>query len=314
MRYHLAGALAGFLILMSQETASSAVFEWEAKPAADHVMALRCYLPDGLEKVCAIVVLVPGMNGDGRSLVNDAQWVAFAQRMKCALIGCSIKGSQGAVYHEVTNWAGAQFLKGVKELAHTSNHSELETVSMGFWGHSAGGQWNYNFACWKPERTFAFIVNKGAYYQGVSTTALREIPSLWIAGAKDTEERIGNITSLYAENRRKGAPWGLLIEPTVNHAAGRSKEIGMAFLEDVLPLRIDAGGHLHPITGGSGWLGNFQSHEVYKNSTPDYGALTATWLPGKSTADIWRSISMGVPSNMRENQDLPQPPPAAQKP
>ena len=193
MRLRFLQVTALLLMTLVSWSAKATVVDWEATRFADHQMALRCYLPDEVHQVRAIIVLVPGMNGDGRSMANDPEWMGLAQRNGCALIGCSIKGIQGAVYHEVVQWSGELFLSGIGELARMSNHPELENVPLGFWGHSAGGQWNYNFACWKPERTFAFIVNKGAYYQGVSSQAVRAIPSLWIAGGKDTDERIGNI-------------------------------------------------------------------------------------------------------------------------
>jgi hypothetical protein len=300
MRLRFLQVTALLLMTLVSWSAKATVVDWEATRFADHQMALRCYLPDEVHQVRAIIVLVPGMNGDGRSMANDPEWMGLAQRNGCALIGCSIKGIQGAVYHEVVQWSGELFLSGIGELARMSNHPELENVPLGFWGHSAGGQWNYNFACWKPERTFAFIVNKGAYYQGVSSQAVRAIPSLWIAGGKDTDERIGNITSLYAENRRKGAAWGLLIEPEVNHAVGRSKEIGMAFLEEALSLRVDSDGHMHPVKEGAGWIGDFRGYAVCANPTSTFGDLTHAWFPGKSTAEHWRSISLPPPPSVAD--------------
>ncbi len=284
-------SFAAFSLLLIFNKANAAVFDWEAPLTDDHVMALKCYLPDGLERARAIIVLVPGLNADGRGLANDPQWMKLAQRTGCALIGLSNRGNQGGSYYEVEHWSGDLFLKGIAELARNSNHPELENLSLGFWGHSAGGQWNYNFACWKPQRTYAFIANKGAYYHGIPTPALRKVPALWIAGGKDTDERIGNITSLYAENRRKGAPWGLLIEPEVNHAVGRSKEIGMAFLEDALFLRTDPKGNLHTLKGETGWLGNFRECGVEPNVASGFGPVTNTWLPGQNSANLWNKIS-----------------------
>lgn len=314
MKVYSLRTIAALSLLMILGNARAAVFDWEATHVADHMMALRCYLPDSLVQARAIIVLVPGMNGDGRSQANDAEWMGLAQRTGCALIGCCIKGGQGGIYHEVIQWSGDLFLKGAGEIARMSNHPELDTAPLGFWGISAGGQWNYNFACWKPERTFAFVVNKGAYYQGIPTPALRKVPALWIAGGKDTDERIGNITSLYAENRRKGAPWGLLIEPGGNHAVGRSKEIGMAFLEEALALRVEETGQFHPVEAGAGWLGSFQGFEITKNISTDFGAATNTWLPGRNTAELWKCISLGIPAVGAENHNFQNPHPSTQKP
>jgi hypothetical protein len=304
MRTYSLSFLAAINLLIAISNVQARVVDWEAPPFSDHQMSLRCYLPDGLFQARAIIVLVPGMNGDGRSMSNDPQWMELAQRTGCALIGCYIKGSHGGSYYEVNHWSGDLFLKGLGELARVSNHSELNKAPLGFWGHSAGGEWNYNFACWKPQRTFAFIANKGAYYHGIATPSLREVPALWISGAMDTDERIGNITSLYAENRRRGAPWGLLIEPRVGHAIGRSKEIGIAFLEEALALRVDTTGQIKPVDPGAGWLADLQNNTLFKNPTPDFGAVMLTWLPGEKTSDLWKSIMLGSQPPIKKPQEI----------
>ncbi|MCE9588052.1 MAG: hypothetical protein K8R57_07035 [Verrucomicrobia bacterium] len=292
--------IAVFCILLTHTDARAAVFEWEAPHIGDHQMSLRCYIPDGQLHTRALFVLVPGLNGDGRGLALDKEWQSLAQRTGCALIALLNRGNQNGIYYEVNHWSGELFLKGLAELSRTSGHPELNSAPLGFWGHSAGGQWNYNFACWKPERTFAFIANKGGYYNGSATPAVRSIPALWMAGEKDTDLRIGNITSLYAENRRRGALWGLLIEPGVDHAVGRSKEIGIVFLEDALTVAVDSSGTLIPITAG-GWLGDLQSHEIMKATSADTGPSIRAWLPGMHSAELWKSISQGVATTNTES-------------
>lgn len=48
----------------------------------------RLWLPSGSGAVQAIVVLVPGSNGDGRPMADDPVWQAFAMRHTLALVGC----------------------------------------------------------------------------------------------------------------------------------------------------------------------------------------------------------------------------------
>ena len=42
-----------------------------------------------------------------------------------------------------------------------SLHPEVASAPLLLWGMSAGGEFNYEFTVWKPERVAAFIVNKG---------------------------------------------------------------------------------------------------------------------------------------------------------
>ena len=288
-----------FSILLSAQTAYTAIYDWEAPVQADHHVALRCYLPDSLKEVRAIIILSPGLNADGRNMANDPEWQSFALRNGCALVAYSMTGGDHGIYYEAEHWSGSLLLLGMVELAGKSSHPELNSVPFGLWGHSAGGQFNYNFACYQPERTFAFVTNKGGYYAAPATPPIRRIPSLWIAGAKDTDLRVKNITSLYAENRRKGAPWGLIIEPGIDHAVGRSREIGMAFLEDALALSFDSTGKFKGIDTGTGWLADFQTKEISRNTTTDFGPGAMTWLPGEATANIWKSIMLGLPSSVQ---------------
>src|SRR6476660_9328071 len=132
------------------------------------------------------------------------------------------------------------------------------------WGMSAGGQFNYEFAAWKPERVAAFVVNKGGiYYSALVSKATREVPALLFVGGKDLEFRTNTIVGLFAVNRRGGALWALAEEPGAAHIVGRSRDMALMLFEDLLPLRLSEaapGGKeppaLRPIAEKSGFLGD----------------------------------------------------------
>lgn len=275
--------------------ASAAIFDWEDKPSGDHVMAFRLFVPDDLKKAKAIVILTTGINGDGRDMANDSAWQDFARRNQCLLLACSMQGVDGGSYYDAEIWSGKVLLEGLKKMAKESGHEEFATLPFLLWGYSAGGQFNYQFACWKPERTLAFIANKGGYYNSEASPSVRKVPALWICGAKDTEVRITNITNRYRENRKRGALWGLAMEPNEEHGMGRSKELGMVFLEDALKLRLDGFGKPRTVAPAEGWLGDLTTHEIAKCTADDSAARAKTWLPGEATATLWRQIVSGTP-------------------
>ncbi len=100
---------------------------------------------------------------------------------------------------------------------------EIADAPIALWGHSAGGQFTYNLAGWKPERTpIAFVVNKGAKLRRKCEDRGPQVPALWILGAKDTEIRPKNITAKYRDGRKGGALWALVPEPNEGHE-GRTK-------------------------------------------------------------------------------------------
>lgn len=274
----------------------AAIFDWRAKPEANHEMAFRLYIPDSLPKARSVIALVPGFNGDGRAMADDPVWHALAERTQSVLVACSMKGDTGGQYYEAEKWAGGVFLEALKKLAVESKHPEIADAPIAFWGHSAGGQFNFNFANWKPERTVAFVVNKGAYYGDTIRPATRKVPALWILGCKDTDIRVKNITAKYEDGRKSGALWALVPEPDEAHGVGRSREIGMVFLEEVLSARIDAFGKLQPVNPAKGWLGDLETKSIEKISVMKSGLENLCWLPGESTAKIWVEVVGGAPA------------------
>jgi pimeloyl-ACP methyl ester carboxylesterase len=187
---------------------------------------------------------VPGSNGDGRSAVDDPTWQAFATRNKLALVGCRFTDKphdQGFIeqYVNVSRGSGQALLDALGRLATRSAHPELETAPFLLWGMSAGGQFNYEFVAWKPERVIAFVVNKGGiYYSALLPQAARSVPGILFVGGKDLEFRTNTIVGLFAVNRRAGALWALAEEAAAAHVVGRSRDVAIVLFEDLLPLRL----------------------------------------------------------------------------
>jgi poly(3-hydroxybutyrate) depolymerase len=48
---------------------------------------------------CAIVVLMPGSNGDGRPMAEELAWQAFASKNKLALVGGGSRTSRTTEFH-----------------------------------------------------------------------------------------------------------------------------------------------------------------------------------------------------------------------
>lgn len=295
MKHHQLLILIACLFL--PHTLCAQIFEWEDKPEADHRMAFRLFVPEGLKTIRAIIALTPGLDGDGRGMANDPAWQALAERTQSALLACSMKGSSGGSYYEPEKWSGKVFLEALKKLAAESDHPEIADAPIALWGHSAGGQFNFNFANWKPERTVAFAANKGGYYGDTIRPATRKVPALWILGQNDSEVRVKNITDRYEKGRKSGALWALVPEPNEGHGLGRSRDLGMVFIEETLATRIDSLGKLQPADPAQGWLGNLETKTVEKFSGTDSGSKKLSWLPGEATAQLWVEVIGGPPAS-----------------
>ena len=259
--------------------------------------AFRLWLPSGVRDIQGIVVLTPGSNGDGRDAVQDTVWRQFAVRHRLALVASQLTDmphDQGFIEHyvEVSKGSGQAFLDGLSALAAQSKHPELANAPLLLWGMSAGGQFNYEFVAWKPERVLAFVVNKGGiYYTALAPPAARSVPGMLFVGGKDLEFRTNTIVGLFAVNRRAGALWALANEPSAAHIVGRSRDVALVFFEDVLGLRGSADGTApRAITERIGFIGDLKAHTFAPLGDGKVPGVPTAWLPTERVANAWRAM------------------------
>ena len=265
----------------------------------------RLWYPDGVTSVQGIVMLTPGSNGDGRAMASDSVWQQFAVKHKFALVALMLtdkKHEQNFIeeYVNVSAGTGNAVLNAFAEFASRTKHPELATAPLLLWGMSAGGQFNFEFVAWKPERVIAFVVNKGGiYYSALVPRAARNVPGLFFTGGQDLEFRTNTINGIFAVNRRAGALWALADEPDVAHVVGRSRDVALVFFEDVLALRLDANAPttLKNLTEQSGFVGDIKARTVQPiGSTPIPNYPTA-WLPTERSAKAWQAMVTMQPFN-----------------
>ncbi len=254
----------------------------------------KLWLPSDVASVQAIAVLVPGSNGDGRGQGDDPVWQAFAVKHKLALIGLRLTDKphdQGFIeeYVNVSQGSGQALLDAVNAFAARAKHPELATAPFLLWGMSAGGEFNYEFVCWKPERVVAFVVNKGnIYYTALAPKAARSVPGILFTGGKDLEFRTNTITGLFAVNRRAGALWALAEEPSAGHIVGRSRDVALVLFEDALALRLGDGPSLKPIAEKSGFLGDIKAKTFQTIGDAPAPNYPTAWLPTAHVAERWQ--------------------------
>jgi poly(3-hydroxybutyrate) depolymerase len=279
----------------------------QANPVLDQVIPsgenfdkaeFRLWMPADPGAVRGVVVLMPGSNGDGRSQVSDTVWQQFATRNKLALVGVHLNDKahdQGFIedYVNVSHGSGQALLDALVAFAANAKHAELASAPLLLWGMSAGGEFNYEFVNWKPERVAAFVVNKGGiYYTALASRAARNVPGILFVGGKDLDSRISTIAGLSAVNRRGGALWALAEEPGAAHIVGRSRDVAMMLFEDVLALRFDP---LHPATlksvpARSGFIADIKLMTYRPLSDAPLSTEGTGWLPTERVARAWQAM------------------------
>jgi hypothetical protein len=302
-------AIAGLFFLVSGSAfadapaAIGATFDESAAFGANFGMAeFRLWLPSDSGVIRGALVLVPGSNLDGRAMADDPVWRTFAASQRLAIIACHFADKphdQDFIeeYADASRGSGQALLEALERLARRAGHPELAGAPLLLWGMSAGGEFNYEFTAWKPERVIAFVVNKGGiYYTALTSRAARAVPGLLFVGGWDIEARTDTIRGLFAVNRRAGALWALTEEPAVGHVGGRSREMSLLFFEEVLPLRLgEPGSPLRALHAASGYLGDLRSKDYRPAGGDSPAGDSAAWLPTERAARAWRSIVTSAP-------------------
>lgn len=299
--------LAASALLLAAVSAGATTFDETVPPGANYDKAdFRLWMPDGAGPVRALVILVPGSNGDGRPMVDDPVWREFATRLHLALVACHLTDKphdQMFIEHyvDVSKGAGPALLSALATFAGRSGHAEIASAPLLLWGMSAGGEFNYEFAAWKPERVVAFIVNKGnVYYTALAPEAARRTPGLLFTGEKDLEFRVNAIAGLFAINRRAGALWAIAQEPGIGHEVGRSRDLALVFFEDMLAARLPGGDGktpqpLKPLTAADGYYGDPKSQSVQPVAGSKDPTYPVAWLPTERVAKGWKAVVSGTP-------------------
>jgi hypothetical protein len=257
----------------------------------------RLWRPEGAQSIRAVVVLMPGSNQDGRPDVHDPFWQNFARRNNVALVGCYYTIAPN--YVKAAQGSGQALLEALQVFSGRFQHLQLENAPLLLWGFSAGGEFNYEFTAWKPERVIAFIVNKGGvYFSTLLPSAARRVPGLLLSGERDSDSRKRTISALFALNRRAGALWAFAEEPNASHEIMRSREIAAIFFESVLPLRLGAppsAGTLQPLDERSGFLGDPARMTFRPATEKGEGTEATSWLSTDRVARARQALLLRKP-------------------
>lgn len=299
---------------MSQSTAGL-IFDLAIPSGENYDKAeFRLWVPKETDTLKGILVAIHGSNLDSRPWIdqnywkpfienhnikaNASYWVDIANRHSLALLGCNITDKQHEdmyieEYCNVKMGSGQALIEAINELSEASNHPELSKSPLAFWGISAGGQFSYEFACWKPERTITFVLNKGGiYYTALAPKAARNVPGILYLGEKDSPFRNNIINGIFSINRRAQAQWALTVEPNAVHEVARSLALSEIWFDEVIPLRLPEklGGSLKPLSIQSGYLGDLNTHKYMTYDEEKAEDEPKAWLPTEKSAQAWQAV------------------------
>lgn len=218
--------------------------DYEVKPAQNEcfreALFRLWYDPLTLKHAKGILTVCPGSGADGR---NDVyQWAGFARAHNLLVLGIAFSDVNPKVdedYIDAKSGSGRALVEAQEAFEIDLDDMPMD-LPLYMWGHSAGGEFNYEFACWAPSLVAAFVVNKGGiYYTGLAPTETRAIPAAFFTGGKDAEYRRTAVRSIYYMGAVSGAkPWTLWNEPDAHHEVGQSRRIAETLFIDTLAARV----------------------------------------------------------------------------
>lgn len=274
----------------------------------------RIWVPDDAKTLRGTLFLIPGKNGDGRGLATDANWQAWATKEGFALLACNLKDDDTEAGYQLMPATAPLLEKALAEAAKASQHPEIATGPLAFWGHSAGANLSRVMTGLNPKRTVAMAVTKATAGGPSDVPAAADVPVLLTTGAKEKPDWRKSNQDSWTQARRGGAVWAIGDHPNEGHEAGKTLEAIRPFLSDAIALRLGpaapatgtgAGASLPPLgqrtpkpsSSGSGlnkikeqdgWLGDLSTKEVMPYKDFKGNKKIACWFPGEASAKAWQ--------------------------
>lgn len=291
-------------LLLSLAAASAQTADWDAGTNISpnlEAAQFRWWAPADVKTIRGVLVVIPGRNGDAREAVNDTDWQVLATRQGFAIIGCRLFKPDGAYQGDPDGVTTKTIEKAVAELGTANGHPESAEVPLAFWGHSAGSNTAERFAYRNPRRTIAVACIKGTWGPGDATRQKCGVPVLCCIGKTDKPEWVETACKNYEEGKQNSAVWTLAFHQKEGHEAGGTKPLAVAFLDEVIALRLGAPGGsafsstsiLRKLDLTSGWLGDPETLDAAPFRDFQGRKRTATWLPGPQTTAAWKTYLEG---------------------
>src|SRR6056300_1085148 len=258
----------------------------------------RFWNPNLNDDYKGILVLTPGINRDGREAVLDTVWQKFATKHNLIIVASHFKNyesNNNLRYRDASKGSGDILLKSIEKYSQEISNICINELPLFLYEFSAGGQYNFEFASWKPEKVISFVVNKGGYYSTAVTSSERQkVPGIFFIGEDDSYYRNNMILGIYSANRSQGANWTLITEKDTKHSPKNSKDLSISFFESIMAKRL-RDNKLVDINSDNPILG-FPERKTFeyfdkidKTDFNNWGKLKSLtiWLPDENFANIW---------------------------
>jgi pimeloyl-ACP methyl ester carboxylesterase len=169
-------------------------------PSPPYVTRSDFYSVHTIDSPRAVLVLCPGMNGNGGDWIRQPDWQSFARLHQLGLVGLSFASNpadRDHGYHYVRQGSGQALLNGIRKIY----GRDLPLLLFGF---SRGAVFACRFADWQPQRLLAWCAYSPG--EGDEQSSHRSAPPGLIACGED-DSNYGWALSYFKRGRAQGKPW-----------------------------------------------------------------------------------------------------------
>jgi hypothetical protein len=219
----------------------------------------------------AILVLCPGMNGNGRSLLTP-KWDDFARENQLGLAALSFASREedlgnGRGYYYPVQGSGQCLVEAIRA---AFGHD----LPLLLYGMSGGAHFTSRFVEWKPTRVVAWCAYTAGWWD---QPTLSKCNPPGIVACGDEDFRYGATLSYFLQGRALGKPWTWVSLAKTGHQSSPAlDEFVRSYFAAILRHE----------TATAQWLDVDLKTPISRQEIETHPTL-ACWLPNRRTAQNW---------------------------
>ncbi|MCS6245418.1 MAG: hypothetical protein H2172_16420 [Opitutus sp.] len=268
-----------FALLLLGSPLARAEWVTTSLPRVNDLTKAELFHETSLTPTNGVVVLLPGMNGDGKVMLGETPWRDFAKTHGLGLVGVSFSsppallyGNPAKGYYYPEQGSGEALINGLHKIYG-------KNVKILLYGFSGGAQFGSRFAELYPEKMLGWAAYSASFWKNPNSAGPNSAPGIVACGEFDAE-RYGPSFAYFQQGRRKDARLTWVSIGNVGHMRHkRFEEFVRAYFVAVLNGKFDH----------AKWL----DAETKLPTTEDDRLLNpalSVWLPTSEIADSWLKL------------------------
>jgi len=234
-----------------------------------------------------ILVLAPGINGNGKGYLENKQWRSFAEQHRLLLCGLSFSSKREPVaksYSNAHSGAGKMLLRGLSCFTAGKEQQEIPILIYGF---SGGARFSASFVEGNSDRVVAWAAYAVGRWRDARETESQP-PGIVACGEWDAVSYHASLL-YFQQGRKLGKPWTWLSLRETGHAQSAELEgFIRAFFSEAIESKW---GENVADTSDQGFYYDIDSQKVLTKEEVEVWPIFSTWLPpDKKIQERWKEI------------------------